>query len=178
MSDTPRYYGCMAVFDTQETLLEAVRMLRATGFHDLEVYTPCPLEDLNELLPPRSSSVAWSAFLGGACAGVGTLGVEYYAAVFSYPIRVGGRPFASWPAFIPPALEMTFLFAAVAAVLAMLLGNRLPQWYHPVFHVDRFTRVSQDAFALVVRAQAGYDADSLAALLRRLHPAQVEQVPA
>lgn len=178
MSDTAGCYGCMAVFATPEALLDAVRAVQASGCSDIEIYAPCALDGLDELLPVRSNAVAWSALLGGLVGGLGTLGLEYYAAVVSYPIRVGGRPFASWPAFVPPALEMTFLFAAAAAVLAMLIGNRLPQWYHPVFHVERFARVSQDAFALVLKASDRHDADSLAALLRRLQPVQVVEVPA
>ncbi|MBE1161535.1 DUF3341 domain-containing protein [Dyella acidiphila] len=177
MSDKVEHYGCMALFGTGSALIEAVRTLQARGYRELEVYTPCKLDELDRLLQPPSHRVAWAAFAGGAIGGIGTLALEYYAAVISYPIRVGGRPFASWPAFIPPALEMTFLFAAGAAVLAMLIGNRLPQWYHPVFHVERFVRVSQDEFALVVNAQSGEDTEHILGLLRSLHPLSIDQVP-
>lgn len=178
MSKAREFHGCMALFETPAALLEAVRMMRAAGCREIEVYSPCALEANEELLSRQSNGVAWSAFFGGLIGGLGTLGLQYYAAVFNYPIRVGGRPFASWPAFVPAGLEMTFLFAAAAAVLAMLLGNRLPRWYHPVFHIDGFARVSQDRYALVVREHDnGCDVDTLMNLLLRQHPLQVDKIP-
>jgi hypothetical protein len=60
----------------------------------------------------------------------------------------------------------------------MLLGNRLPAFYHPVFHVDRFARASQDAFVLVLRPDgAARDEARLRALLGECGAVQVAEVP-
>jgi hypothetical protein len=169
-------YGWMAFFQTPETLVAAVRALRQAGYQNIEAYTPFALEELDQALALPGSRVPLATFFSGAIGFVGMLAMQYFAAVLHYPIRVGGRPFASWPAFIPPALEMTFLLAALGGVLAMLFGNRLPKFYHPVFHVERFERASQDEFVLVVRAQR--DEQRLPELLRALQAVQVNEVPA
>jgi hypothetical protein len=57
----------------------------------------------------------------------------------------------------------------------MLIGNRLPKFYHPVFHVDRFERASQDAFVLVVRSERVEE--RLRGLLQGLGAVQVDEVP-
>jgi hypothetical protein len=175
MAGEQEQYGCMAFFETPEALVDAVKALREAGYTHIEAYTPFPLEALDEALDIRSNAVPLATFVGGAIGAIGMLVMQYIAAVIHYPIRVGGRPFASWPAFIPPALEITFLLAALGGVLAMLIGNRLPKFYHPVFHVERFERASQDAFVLVVRAERVEE--RLRSLLQGLGAVQVDEVP-
>ena len=75
-----------------------------------------------------------------------------YSAVIDYPINVGGRPLGSWPAFVPPAVEMAVLGAVLFGVVAMLTGNGLPRLHHPLFEVPEFERASADGFFLLLRS--------------------------
>ncbi len=89
---------------------------------------------------------------GRSGGGLGTFALEWYSAVFDYPINVGGRPTVSWPAFLPPAIEMTLVGAAVFGVIAMLIHSGLPRLHHPLFDVKAFERGSNDRFFLLLRA--------------------------
>jgi hypothetical protein len=68
----------------------------------------------------------------------------------SYPLLVGGKPFHSAEAFVPISYESMILFAAIGAVVGMLVQNRLPQFYDPVFFGRSFSRASDDGFFLSV----------------------------
>ncbi len=170
-------YGCMAEFDSAERLLDAVSAVRRLGYTRLEAYSPFAVEGLAEALGPMRNRVPLLTLAGGLFGGIGMLALEYYSAVIDYPIDVGGRPTASWPAFIPSALEMAVLWAALFGVIAMIAGNGLPRLYHPVFNVERFKAASRDGFFLVVRADdPRYDDAQVGHDLAGLAPRAVDRV--
>src|SRR4029078_13322672 len=90
---------------------------------------------------------------GGAITGLlSGIGLEYFIHVVDFPIIVGGRPHFSLPAFVPPAYELTILFAAFAGVFGMLCLNGLPRPYHPVFNIPRFALASREKFFLLIES--------------------------
>jgi len=171
-------YGCLAQFASVPALLAAVKQLRMDGYTRLEAYTPFAVDGLAEALGAGRNRIPLLMLCGGLMGGLGTLALQYYAAVVDYPIDVGGRPDASWPAFMPAALEMTILFAALAGIIGMLVGNGLPRLNHPLFGSERFEAASRDGLFVLLRADdPRYEVDRVLHDLGRLDPLHVEQVP-
>ena len=82
-------------------------------------------------------------------------------------MNIGGRPYASWTTFIVPSYELTILFAALTAAIGMIVLSGLPQPYHPVFNVDRFSMASSDKFFLVIESKdAKFDQHKATEVLR------------
>lgn len=170
-------YGCLAQFASVPALLAAVKQLRMDGYTRLEAYTPFAVDGLAEALGAVRSRIPLLMLCGGLAGGFGTLALQYYAAVMDYPIDVGGRPDASWPAFIPAALEMAILFAALAGIVGMLVGDGPPRLNHPLFGSERFEAASRDGLFVLLRADdPRYEVDRVLHDLQRLDPLQVEQV--
>jgi len=97
--------------------------------------------------------------------------------VIDYPINVGGRPNARWPAFIPAALEMTILFAALSGIVGMFVANGLPRLNHPLFDLPSFERASRDGFFVWLRADDPcFDAARAHDDLARLAPVTIDRV--
>jgi hypothetical protein len=146
-------HGMMAEYDTGQALVDAARKTMAQGFTKVEAYSPVPIEDLNTIIH-KSRTVLPALILAGGLAGMATgFALQYWASVIEYPMNIGGRPMASWTTFIVPSYELTILFAALTAAIGMIVLNGLPQPYHPVFNVERFSMASSDKFFLVIEAR-------------------------
>src|SRR5688500_4003823 len=128
-----KLYGVMAEFASVNSLIEAIERTRKRGYTKIDAYTPFPSHDVIHALHLPPSKLPWIVPAGGILVAIVGYGMQYWTAVIDYPYNIGGRPFNSWPYFIPVTFECTILFAALAAVFGMLGLNRLPTPYHPVF---------------------------------------------
>lgn len=147
-----RLIGLLAEFADAEQLRGAVLRARHERYAQLEAYSPYPVDGLTEAMGVRRKHVPFWMLLGAIGGGAFTYWLEWFSAAVNYPINIGGRPTFSWPAFLPPALEMTLLWGVLGGVLAILIGNRLPRLHHPLFAVRAFDRASSDRFFLLLRA--------------------------
>src|SRR6185437_12436471 len=98
-------YGLMAEFDRPDDVIEATRHAYDHGYRMMEAYSPFPVDGLAEALGFHKNRIAACVLIGGMTGGLSGFFMQWYSAVLSYPIDVGGRPFNSWPAFIPITFE-------------------------------------------------------------------------
>jgi Protein of unknown function (DUF3341) len=145
-------HGVMGEFETARQLIEAVKKTREAGYRHVDAYAPYPVEGLSEAMGLKRSWVPLVTLAGGLLGGLGGFFFQYWVNVASFPMNIGARPPNSWPAFIPVTFEMTVLFASLFSVFGMIAMNKLPQPYHPVFNVARFSHASIDRFFLCIEA--------------------------
>ncbi len=162
-------FGIVGEFASASATLSAARSLREGGFKRWDVFSPTPLEEVDELMPSRRgiylTAVMVAAAIFGACLGYF---VQWENTVLDYPINVGGRPYNGWPGFIPSAWEACALFAVYGGFLGFLISCRLPRLYHPIFATPGFSRASQDRFFICVEARDPfYDRDRLGELFQQ-----------
>ncbi len=160
-----KLYGLLAEFQTPAAILSAAKKVHEAGYKWWDCCTPFMVHGLDKAMGIRPTILPWLV-LGAGITG-GTLGMllqwftnatnlEIWGGpvwVTGYAFLVSGKPFASVPTWIPVMFELTVLLAAIGAVVFLMLLNKLPQLYHPCFNNERFARVTDDRFFIIIEAK-------------------------
>ena len=161
----------MGSFEYEEDFLAAARELRSSGFDDISLLSPLPLEEAQEVLgldksPVRHFSLAGAIFgaLFGFAMAAGT------ALVFILP--TGGRAIITLPPYLIITYEMTILMGVLFTLMGFHFVSGLPAWrdrpYLEVAGVDRFV--------VVVEGAAEEQATRAEAIIRQFGVVEVQNV--
>jgi hypothetical protein len=140
--------GVIGFFDDPHALIEATEKVRDAHYRNFDVYTPYPVHGLDAAQGLKRSPIPFVTFACGLTgAALGFL-LQYWTSTIDWPIIVGGKPFNSWPAFIPVMFETTILFSGLGTVAAMFFLNGLPNTRRKTFD----PAVTRDRYAIVIEA--------------------------
>ncbi len=169
------HYGILAKFATPADLYHACERVRDAGFTRWDAHTPFPVHGLDRRDGAPAVPLPWIVLvmaLTGAALG---FGLQWWVHASAYPLVISGKPYFSWPAFIPITFEVAVLFAALGAVFGMLGLNRLPMHYHPLFQSKVFEQVTDDAFFISIESwDPRFDPSATGKLLESLGARSVE----
>jgi len=172
-----KVWGLLAEFETPQTIFTACEGVRDEGYRHWDAHTPFPVHNLDKAMGVPASKVPWIVLamaLFGATAG---FTLQWWTTAVDYPVMIAGKPFASWPAWIPVTFELAILLGSFGAVFGMLGLNRLPTLYHPLFNSDRFERASDDRFFISIESRDPlYDVKKTKKLLQKLGATHVEEI--
>jgi molybdopterin-containing oxidoreductase family membrane subunit len=137
----------VGVFAHVDTTVRALEELRAKGYHDLTVYTPIPVHEIEDVLErDRPVSRVRVFTLLGALVGLVAAWLLTQWTAMKWGLFVGGKPpigFPVSPPYIVIMFEMMVLFGGIATLIGMVVLGRLPRFrrsasYDPRFTNDRF----------------------------------------
>jgi len=146
-------YGVLAEYDTPGELVEAARRVRDAGYSEFDCFSPFPVHGIDEAMGIKRTILPLVIFVGGFSGTVGGILLQWWCNAYNWPWNVSGKPAWSIPANIPIGFETTILMAVLTAFFGMWIFNKLPQVWHPFFRLERFGRVSDDAFLLGIEAR-------------------------
>ena len=160
-----KLYGLLGEFQTPGAILSAAKKVHEAGYKWWDCCTPFPVHGLDKAMGIRPTILPWLVLGAGITGGTMGMLLQWFTNatnleiwggpvwVTGYAFLVSGKPFASVPTWIPVMFELTILLAAVGAVVFLMLLNNLPQLYHPCFNNERFLRVTDDRFFIIIEAK-------------------------
>jgi len=169
----------VAEFGSPDALVRAARAARDQGFALADALTPCPVEEIEDTLELSASPIRWPMLVAAIAVAAFAYGLEFWSAVYAYPIDSGGRPLNSWPVFLLVPFEVGVLAAAVAGFVALLLLCGLPRLNHPAFDCGAVGRATDDRYLLLIEAPGEEgDGQRLRALLLEARALSLAEVAA
>lgn len=177
MRKAAKLYGLLAEYDSASAVYHACEQVRDAGFSRWDSHTPFPVHNLHKAMGLKPSRLPWIVLAMGLLGAGGGFLLQAWVATDAYALVISGKPFLSWPAFIPITFELMVLFAAAGAVFGMFGMNKIPQLYHPLFNSKRFERFSDDKFFISIEAEDPlFDEEETAKLLEKTGASHVETV--
>ena len=173
----PVPFGVLAEYKTGDEMAHAVEKAVAAGYTHLDGYSPYPVGEAADALKFPKSEMGPIMFIGGLTGVCGGFIMQYWANTWGYSLNIGGRPYFSWPSFVPVTFEMMVLTTALSGFFGLLAICGLPRYNHPLFNSVAFDRATRDRFFVCIEAtDPKYNKDEVAALLQGTHPVSVEEV--
>ena len=122
--------GVLGHFYEPADALAAAAKVRDAGWQHFDFLTPFPVHGMEEAMGQARS---WIPYVTAVLAFVGILlaqALQNYVMVYDWPANFGGKPYASWPSFVPITFEAMVFWAAIGtAVVAIAAGkvDNVPQ---------------------------------------------------
>jgi ActD protein len=145
----------LGVFAHVDTTVRALEELKAKGYHDLTVYTPVPVHEIEDVIERDRpvSKVRLFTLLGGLT-GLASAWILTAWSSLKWGLVVGGKPPIGLPVSPPYVVimfELMVLFAGVATLIGLVMLGRLPQLWTSTAYDARFTK---DRFGVAVHCAA------------------------
>jgi mono/diheme cytochrome c family protein len=151
--DKEPLFALAALFGTPDAIVHAAEETSKAGYVRFDVNSPYPVHGMDRAMKLRSSRIGFFALAYGLLGAVSSVAFMTWVTLIDYPLVIGGKPFWSWPAFVPIAFEVTVLLASVLTVISMIvLYFRFPNTSHPLHDSPYMKRVSSEHFGLYIQA--------------------------
>jgi hypothetical protein len=158
-NDQRRLAGVLGFFENPEAILKATAKVKDANYKHFDVFSPYPIHGLDHAQGLKRSPIPYVTFIAGLTGFMLAFSLEYWTSAVDWPINVGGKPYNSWPAFVPVMFELTVLFAGLCTVGAMFAFNGLPNMKRKAFDPS----LTNNRFAIVIENPPEASMDSKAA---------------
>jgi hypothetical protein len=152
MREERKVVGTIGLYDDPNVLVRAAEKVRDQGWTKWDCHTPYPVHGLDPAMGLKESKIPYICLGAGFFGAVLAMGTQWWMSAVDYPVRIGGKPLFSWPAFVPITFELFVLLAALATFVAMFVLCGLGRWHSPLHDSGVMAEVTTTRFGIVLGA--------------------------
>lgn len=146
-------YGYSGIFDTPDEIIHAAEKAVEKGYRKYDVHSPYPIHGMPKAMNLKPSKLGYISMVVGLSGALSAILIMFWMSAVDYPTIIGGKPFFSFPAYVPVMFEVTVLSASIATVLAMLfIFFKMPNNAHPLNDTEYMKKVSSDKYGIVIQS--------------------------
>jgi hypothetical protein len=166
--------GVIAVFSNEQDILKAARGAREQKrFKKYDAFTPYPVHGLDDAMGVKRSWIPYVTFVAGLVGFATAVALQVWTSAFDWPINIGGKPFISFPAFVPIMFELTVLIGGLSTVGALFYACHLPNPSVKILHPG----ITNDKFVLFIPStEENYNESEITQFLKNFKPEEVSVV--
>jgi len=177
MAEHGKVVALLAKFETPGALLHAAREIHREGYTRFDAHSPFPIHGMDQAMGMKRSPLGYFVGVMGSIGLIGALALQGWTSAIDYPLVISGKPLFSYQAFVPITFAITVLLSAFGAFFGMLIVNRLPRLYHPLFFSPSFAKVTEGGFFVSIDvADPKFDRTRTTGFLKSIGALSVEEV--
>ena len=173
-----KIFSVTALFDTADEIIYAAKETDNAGYTKYDVNTPYPVHGMDNAMKLKPSKLGFVTLFFGLSGAVFAFLFMSWVTIKDYPLVIGGKPFFTWPAFIPITFEVTVLSAAIATVVTLIaLVYKFPNNSHPLHDTNYIKKVSSDKFGVSISViDPIFDEQKAKAFLGKIGGKEIETI--
>ncbi len=161
----------IATFAYEDDFLAAAEKLKSSGFDDIELLSPVPLEEAQEVLELGKSPVRRFS-LAGAVIGAVSGFAMCVATALVFILPTGGRAIITLPPYFVITYEMTILLGVLFTLIGFHFVSGLPAWHDKPYLIE----ANIDRFVVVVDGAAGEQLAQAESIIRQAGAEDIRHV--
>ena len=151
-----KLYSISAIYSNPNDIIRAAAAVRDAGYKKFDIHTPYPIHGLDGAMGLKETKLGFVTLAAAIIGAAGMISFASWVAVVDYPQVIGGKPYWSWPAFVPVTYEIAVLLAVLGTVGAMIaFFFKFPNISHPLHDTPYMKKVSADKFGVSIQADDG-----------------------
>lgn len=170
-------FGGVGLFDSPDDIIKAASETSEKGFKKFDVHTPYPVHGMDSAMKLKPSKLAYFSLVFGLAGTFSALALMYWTSSIDYPVIIGGKPFFSFPAYVPIMFELTVLLAAVMTVVTLIsIFFKFPNISHPLHDTPYMQAVSSDRYGICIEPDENHSIEEIEEFLKSLGAKEVTKI--